>query len=195
MQARTVEARRKEKTKQATLASDFDAYGSGSSLWPNRLARWHQLPKSAPSGFKPTLKVFELNWAAHASQPNFVSSLLTSLVAYPFLSACLTNCLSTLHASSTYGPNLTVIAWLDWMSWLESRFLVTRVTFGNDNVMTRPESKRIDSRLESSQIYKVSNWLLDKQSWFIYKGTLIMWSRFARLIIFPCSSLLAFAIL
>jgi len=39
MQARTAEARRKGKTKKATLKSDFHAYGNENPLWPKRLAR------------------------------------------------------------------------------------------------------------------------------------------------------------
>jgi len=52
MQARTAEARRKGKTKQATLESNFRAYGRGSPLWPKHMVRWrHQLPKLATSRF------------------------------------------------------------------------------------------------------------------------------------------------
>jgi len=36
---RLAEARRKGKTKKATLKSDFHAHGNDSSLWPKRLAR------------------------------------------------------------------------------------------------------------------------------------------------------------
>jgi len=53
MQASIAEARRKGKTKQATLKSDFHAHGSESSFWPNRLVRWRhqQLPKLVTSRF------------------------------------------------------------------------------------------------------------------------------------------------
>jgi len=69
MQARKAEAMRKGMTKQAILKSDSHAYGSESFLWPTRLACWRhqQLPKLAPSRFKPTMKVCEHNRAVHSS--------------------------------------------------------------------------------------------------------------------------------
>jgi len=48
------QSKEKEKTKQATLESDFHALGSKSSLWPKCVERWRhqQLPELAPSRFQ-----------------------------------------------------------------------------------------------------------------------------------------------
>ena len=63
--------RKKGKTKQATLISDFHARGSFSSLWPIRLARNCiydvTIHPSRSSRINPTLKVCEHNRVAHAS--------------------------------------------------------------------------------------------------------------------------------
>jgi len=73
------QSKEKGKTKQATHISDFHAYGSKSSLWPNHLARWRhqQLPKFSAiqdSGFKPTLKGCEHNRVPHASLKNILKT-------------------------------------------------------------------------------------------------------------------------
>ena len=62
MQARTAEARRKGKTKQATFENDFQAYGTSALTSLTAFSSAIEV-----SGFKPPLKVCEHNRAAHTS--------------------------------------------------------------------------------------------------------------------------------